>query len=57
MVADLKKQNKNLSVRYVGDLESAQTEFKVLAKPGSILVTMGAGTVYRAGEWVVGELS
>lgn len=57
MAEDIQNKKNHKSVRYVGDLESAQKEFKAFAEPGSILVTMGAGSVYRAGEWVIGELS
>ncbi len=55
-VSDIKERNQKISVKYVGDLESAQNEFKANAKSGALLVTMGAGSVFRAGEWLIGEL-
>ncbi len=57
MVEDIQSQNLHPNVSYVGDLEAATKALKERAKPGSLILTMGAGYVYRAGDAVIEEIS
>jgi UDP-N-acetylmuramate--alanine ligase len=40
-------------VRYVGGLESAAQTIREHIQPGDMVITLGAGTVYRVGDQIV----
>jgi UDP-N-acetylmuramate--alanine ligase len=37
-------------VHYVGGLDTAVASLKTLVKPGDLVLTLGAGNVWQAGE-------
>ncbi len=46
----------HLDVRYLGGLQDAAARLAELSVPGDLVVTLGAGDVYRAGEELLAEL-
>ena len=44
-------------VMYMEDFDSVAADLKKILKPGDVLITLGAGDVWKIGEWVLAELS
>lgn len=57
LVEDIKSKGHHDNVHYVGDLDQATKALKERAERETLVVTMGAGHVYRAGDSVIEELS
>jgi UDP-N-acetylmuramate--alanine ligase len=53
LVEEIKKHNPN--ARYTQDFSNTATLLKAEAKPGDVIVTIGAGPVYRVGEEILKE--
>ncbi|MBW2192277.1 MAG: UDP-N-acetylmuramate--L-alanine ligase [Deltaproteobacteria bacterium] len=44
-------------VMYMEDFDSVAADLKKILKAGDVLITLGAGDVWKIGEWVLAELS
>lgn len=54
IVSEAQKYHKN--VQYMGELSDIEDYLKDKLQPGNILITMGAGSVYKVGEGVLKKL-
>lgn len=56
LIADTAEQYGHKNVIYVEDKKEVTETLKEVAKPGDIIITMGAGDIYRSGEDFVDEI-
>lgn len=56
LIADTAKEYGHRQVHYVEDKEELPGQLKEIAKPGDVIITMGAGDIYKYGEAFVKEL-
>ncbi len=57
LIADTAKNFGHKNVHYVKDKNELPGKLKEIAKPGDIIITMGAGDIYRFGEKFVEQLN
>ena len=46
----------NTGVKYAGDIQSAFKKLRNFVEPGDLVLTLGAGDVYKVGEWLLSSL-
>ena len=56
LIADAAKEYGHRKVHYVEDKNELPEKLKELTKPGDVIITMGAGDIYKYGEKFVEEL-
>src|SRR5690606_26633477 len=56
LITDTANQFGHKNVRYVENKKDVPAKLKEIAQPGDIVITMGAGDIYRFGEELVNEL-
>lgn len=56
LITDTANQFGHKNVRYVENKKDVPATLKEIARPGDIIITMGAGDIYRFGEELVNEL-
>lgn len=56
LIADTAEQYGHKNVIYVEDKKNVTEKLKEVARPGDIIITMGAGDIYRSGEGFVEEI-
>lgn len=56
LIADTAEQYGHKNVIYVEDKNDVTAQLKKIAKPGDIIITMGAGDIYKSGERFVEEI-
>ena len=56
LIADTAEQYGHKNVMYVEDKKDVTDKLKEITKPGDIIITMGAGDIYRSGEGFVDEI-
>lgn len=56
LVADAAKEHGHRKVHYVEDKAELPKKLKEIVEPGDVIITMGAGDIYRYGEEFVEEL-
>ncbi len=56
LIADTAEQYGHKNVIYVEDKNNVTEKLKEVARPGDIIITMGAGDIYRSGEGFVDEI-
>jgi UDP-N-acetylmuramate--alanine ligase len=55
-IIDRVKAKGDVAVRYTPDFEAMTDELVALLRPGDMVITMGAGDIYRAGELLLQKL-
>lgn len=56
LIAETAEQYGHKNVIYVEDKNDVTSQLKKIAKPGDIIITMGAGDIYKSGERFVEEI-
>ncbi|MFA5668145.1 MAG: UDP-N-acetylmuramate--L-alanine ligase [Balneolaceae bacterium] len=56
LIADTAEQYGHKKVIYIENKENVTEELKKISKPGDIIITMGAGDIYKFGDAFVNEL-
>src|SRR5699024_7042996 len=56
LVADTAKEYGHQSIHYVKDKHNLSNRLKEIAEAGDVIITMGAGDIYKYGEEFVDEL-
>jgi UDP-N-acetylmuramate--alanine ligase len=56
LISDTAEQYGHKNVHYVADKRQVSEKLKEIAEPGDIIITMGAGDIYRSGDEFVNEI-
>lgn len=56
MIADTAEKYGHRNVVYVEDKNSVSDKLKEIIEPGDIIITMGAGDIYKSGDTFVDEI-
>ena len=55
LMEDIKKRHPDKDVRFIDNFKDMADYVLANAKPGDVVITMGAGDIYRVGEMILGK--